>query len=106
MTRAIERRILRLAAEGYDDGEIGRRFKRRPATISRVRVMAGLSRPPHAAPQPPPILRPLERRVLKWREAGADHAEIGARFLRSAGHISRIEGYAQHKLANSAPTET
>lgn len=103
--RAIERRVLRLAAQGHDDVEIARRFKRSPAAITRLLVLARLVRPAGPTPQPTPVLRPLERRVLRWREAGADYAEIGTRFRRSAGHISRVEGFARHKLADWAPTE-
>jgi DNA-binding CsgD family transcriptional regulator len=103
--RAIERRVLRLAAEGYDDAEIGRRFKRSPAMIGRLIAMAELPRPESPGPQPASVLRPLERRVLRWRDAGADHAEIGARFRRSAGHISRVEGFARRKLANLPTTQ-
>jgi len=101
MTRAFERRVLRLAAEGCDDTEIARRFKRSPATIGRVIVMADLPRTTSPAPHPAPVLRPLERRVLRWRDAGADAAEIGARFRSSAEHISRVEGFARHKLARA-----
>jgi DNA-binding CsgD family transcriptional regulator len=103
--RPIERRLLRLVAEGHDDADIGRRFKRSPATIGRLIVMAGLPRPAGAATEQPPVLRPLERRVLRWRESGADPAEIGARFRRSADHISRVEGFARHKLAGWAPSD-
>jgi len=50
------------------------------------------------------LLRPLERRVLRWRDdAAADYAEIGARFRRSPGHMQRIETLARHKLATFVP---
>ena len=100
MSRPLERRLLRLDAEGHDTVEIARRFKRSPAAVARLIVLARLPRPEHPELQPAPVLRPLERRVLRWREAGAEPAEIGARFKRSAGHISRVEGFARNKLAN------
>ena len=97
--RPIERRVLRLSAEGHDDAEIARRFKRSPEMIGRLMILADVPRPPRAIESTTPVLRPLERRVLRWREAGADHAEIGARFHRNADNISRIEGFARGKLA-------
>ena len=100
--RALERRVLRLVAEGCDDAEIARRFKRSPAMIRRLILMADLPRPEQQGPRTTTVLRPLERRVLRWRDAGVGPAEIGARFRRSAGHISRVEGYARTKLARSA----
>jgi DNA-binding CsgD family transcriptional regulator len=104
--RAVERRVLRLVAEGHDDTEIARRFKRSPAMMARIIKMAGLPRAATPAARPSGVLRPLERRVLRWRATGADYADIGARFRRSAGHISRIEGLARHKLAKPASTGT
>jgi transcriptional regulator len=104
--RAVERRILRLVAEGYDDTEIARRFKRSPAMIGRIIKMAGLPRPATPGVRPSGALRPLERRVLRWRDTGADYADIGVRFRRSAGHISRIESLARHKLAKPASPGT
>ena len=43
-------------------------------------------------------LRPVERRILKWRAGGADYADIGRRFHRSAGHSQRIEQLVAYKL--------
>jgi DNA-binding CsgD family transcriptional regulator len=97
--RPIERRVLRLSAEGHDEREIGRRFKRSPDMIARLIVMADLPRSPPQVDMSKAVLRPLERRVLRWRDAGADHADIGARFHRNAAHISRIEDFARGKLA-------
>lgn len=95
--RPIERRVLRLVADGVDSSEIARRFRRQPAFIDRVIAYAGMH---HASVKPDgAALRPVERRVLKWRAGGAAHAEIGRRFHRSAGHIRRIEQLATHKLA-------
>lgn len=95
--RPVERRILRLVANGVDHIEIARRFRRRPEFVDRVIVFAGM---PRSSVEPAgDELRPVERRILKWRASGAAHADIGRRFHRSAGHIRRIEQLATYKLA-------
>jgi DNA-directed RNA polymerase specialized sigma24 family protein len=104
--RALERRILRLVEEGVAHDEIARRFRRSPDMIHRIIVLARLARSEVAASAEAAasagveVLRPLERRVLRWRDdVAADYAEIGARFRRSADHVQRIETLARHKLA-------
>ena len=95
--RPIERRVLRLVANGVDRIEIARRFRRGPEFVDRVIAYSGM---PRSTTQPArDALRPVERRILKWRAAGTTHADIGRRFHRSAGHIRRIEQLAAHKLA-------
>jgi hypothetical protein len=95
--RPVERCVLRLVANGVDHIEIARRFRRRPEFVERVIAYAGM---PHSSVKPAGnALRPLERRILKWRASGAAHADIGRRFHRSAGHIRRIEQLAAYKLA-------
>lgn len=102
--RPIERRVLTLSAAGLDNEEIGRRFKRSAAMIARLIVLAELPQRSSPLPSGPSgfsagsPLRPLERRVLRWREAGATPEEIGARFRRSPEHMRRVERYARHKL--------
>ena len=94
--RPLERRVLRLVGDGVDDTEIARRFCRSPEFVRRVIVYAGMPRTgaePNAG-----ALRPLERRILKWRAGGTDHAEIARRFRRGSGHIERIEQLATYKL--------
>jgi DNA-binding CsgD family transcriptional regulator len=94
--RPLERRVLRLVGDGVDDTEIARRFRRSPGFVRRVVVYAGM---PRAGATPEAgALRPLERRILKWRASGTDHAEIARRFRRSSGHIERIEQLATYKL--------
>jgi len=94
--RPLERRVLRLVGDGVDNIEIGRRFRRSPDFIERVIAYARL---PHGRVMPAPeALRPLERRVLKWRAGGADYDEIGRRFHRTSGHIERIEQLVTYKL--------
>jgi len=94
--RPLERRVLRLVGDGVEDIEIGRRFRRSPEFVRRVIVYAQI---PHGRAVPEAgVLRPVERRILKWRAAGAGHAEIGRRFHRTSGHIERIEQLATYKL--------
>ena len=94
--RPIERRMRRLVAEGVTDAEIGRRFRRSPEFVQRVLAMSELDREP-AAPDPSP-LRPIERRILRWRQDGADAAQIAPRFRRSPEFVERVEGLAHYKL--------
>ena len=94
--RPLERRVLRLADEGVDEAEIARRFHRSPEFVERVVGYAHLPRT--ATTHDAAVLRPPERRILKWREKGTNHAEIGRRFHRSAGHVARVEQLANYKL--------
>lgn len=95
--RPVERCVLRLVANGVDHIEIARRFRRQPEFVDRVIAFAEM---PRTGVEPDvEALRPVERRILKWRASGAAHADIGRRFHRSAGHIRRIEELATYKLA-------
>ena len=95
--RPVERCVLRLVANGVDHIEIARRFRRQPEFVDRVIAYSGMAR---TGVEPAEhALRPVERRILKWRASGAAHADIGRRFHRSAGHIRRIEELATYKLA-------
>ena len=96
----IERRILRLLRSGVDGAEIARMFRRSPEYIERVAEYAHLH--PELGAHPHDHLRPIERRVLKWRAQGVEHEELGRRFLRSADHMRRIESFAEQKLAAQA----
>src|SRR5947208_7683413 len=97
--RPLERRILRLAADGVPEDEIARRFRRSPAFIRRVIDLTEVPRSGTAAAGATQTLRPLERRVLRWLEQGAEPDEIAPRFNRSPGFISRVEDLANFKLA-------
>src|SRR2546428_5558633 len=68
--RPLERRIVRLLEEGIDEAEIAGRFRRSPDWVLRVASMARMPRS-RAQPLRPDVLRPLERRVLRWRSGGA-----------------------------------
>jgi DNA-binding CsgD family transcriptional regulator len=94
--RPLERRVLRLVRDGVEDTEIGRRFRRSPEFVRRVAVYARIPRS-RVVPEVG-ALRPVERRILRWRANGTDHAEIARRFHRSSGHIERIERLANYKL--------
>src|SRR5215211_694812 len=94
--RPLERRVLRLVHDGVDDVEIARRFRRSPELVRRI---IDYTQIPRTGTKPKVgELRPLERRILKWRAVGVDPADIGRRFHRSTGHIERIEQLAAYKL--------
>jgi DNA-binding CsgD family transcriptional regulator len=91
----IERRMLRLADEGVGDEEIARRFRKSPGFVQRVRELARVPR--QGGSGGPESLRPLERRVLKWREDGASASDIADRFRRQPRSIEQIERLARYK---------
>jgi hypothetical protein len=89
--------VLRLVQDGVDDTEIARRFHRRPEFVRRVVAYTRLPRT--SVIRASGELRPVDRRILKWRAGGADDADIGRRFHGSAGHIQRIEQLVAYKRA-------
>jgi len=94
--RPFERRVVHMISQGLDEDEIGRRFRRRPETIRRVAALAAI---PHGSrPVAGDVLRPLERRVLRWRAQGVELPEIAQRFRRSAGFMAQVERLAHFKL--------
>ncbi len=95
--RPLERTVLRLTEQGLDDAEIGRRFRRSPEWVARVRALAAVPRP-YGHHLRGDVLRPLERRVLRWRASGADYDELSPRFRRSPDFIRRVEQLAQYRL--------
>lgn len=118
--RPVERRVLRLVDEGLDDAEIGRRFGRTERWTAQVRFLADLDVPRSQATgndsdtgndtgndtdgdagtgSDTERLRPLERRLLRWRAQGLDHDDLADRFRHSAEHLARVEEYAHYKLA-------
>lgn len=95
--RPVERRIRRLMRHDVPRDEIARRFRRTPEFIDRVIELSELSN--RRTPVPSSAsLRPVERRVLRWREEGASHADIAPRFNRSPEFIERVEHLARYKL--------
>ena len=95
--RPLERRVLRLAEQGLDDAEIGRRFHRSAGWAARVRALSTVPRL-SGHPLRGDVLRPLERRVLRWRASGADYDELSPRFRRSPDFIRRVEELAKYRL--------
>jgi DNA-binding CsgD family transcriptional regulator len=98
LLRPLERRVLQLIEEGVTEVEIARRFRRSPQMIRRIIVLARLPRATDAHAFRVG-LRPLERRVLRWRDEGAEYTEIGPRFRRSAAFVEQVERLARYKLA-------
>jgi len=96
--RPVERRVLRWVETGLDDAEIGRRFGRGEEWVAQVRRLTGVPRSGRSASDAGG-LRPIERRVLRWREQGSDYADLSDRFRRSPGFLERVEVYARYKLA-------
>jgi DNA-binding CsgD family transcriptional regulator len=99
--RPLERRVLRLVRAGVGEAEIARRFRRRPDTIRRVIELADMPRSSPATSTRDDVLRPLERRVLRWRHDGAEPAEIAPRFKRGPAFIEQVERLAEYKLARA-----
>jgi len=96
MLRPLERRVRHLADEGVDDAEIGRRFRRSPEWAGRVRVLIEVPR--NGTRLQGDVLRPLERRVLRWRADGAEFDQLSTRFHRSAEFLRQVEALAHYKL--------
>jgi hypothetical protein len=96
--RPVERRVLRWVETGLDDAEIGHRFGRSERWVAQVRLLSGVPRSERAVPGTGE-LRPIERRVLRWREQGSDFTDLSGRFGRSPDFLARVELYAHYKLA-------
>jgi hypothetical protein len=58
--------------------------------------------PGRRAPEQHPGLRPLERRLLRWRDQGASPGELADRFRRGPAHIERVLALTDYKLQHSA----
>jgi DNA-binding CsgD family transcriptional regulator len=97
--RPLERRISKLAADGVVPAEIGRRFNRSEHFIERVLELASL--PDRQAHREPAVLRPIERRLVRWRDQGVPARELADRFRRGPEHIERVLALADYKLHHS-----
>jgi len=98
--RPLERRVLQMRAEGQDDAEIAQRFHRSPEHIGRVADLARIARHPSVDSRGADgdDLRPLERRVLAWRDDGATPEDLAPKFKHSPEHMARVEDLARYKL--------
>jgi DNA-binding CsgD family transcriptional regulator len=96
--RPLERRVVQLVDAGMATTEIADRFRRSPEMITRIISLTALPGRSTSDLERREPLRPLERRVLRWRERGAAYDEIGARFRRSAANIEQVEQLARYKL--------
>ncbi|MFA5885548.1 MAG: hypothetical protein WDA60_16985 [Acidimicrobiia bacterium] len=97
-SRPLERCVMRMTADGLDDDEIGRRLRRSSAHVQRVRHLAHVPRHPADRRDPAYGLRPIERRVMRWLDEGADHSEVAALFGRSPSSIEFVAQMAAYKL--------
>lgn len=97
--RPVERRLARLASDGIGHDELGRRFGRKPETIGRILAMGRLHRPDAQSRPQGDVLRPVERRILRWRGTDESYEDIGRRFRRGADYVEQVEKLAHYKLA-------
>lgn len=93
--RPKERVIRRLADRGMTEPEIAWRFRSSPAHIQRTLRLTELPRSQRSGRRHSPTTATArERTILKARDRGMSHAEIGARMRRSPEFIARVEQLA------------
>ena len=100
--RPIERRVLALKKAGVPDNEIAHRFRRGRRFIEQVQALAHLDGRDAKQRRRPGALRPVERRILAWRDRGVSSEDIADRFRRSPEYVSRVERIARYKLRKAA----
>jgi DNA-binding CsgD family transcriptional regulator len=101
--RPIERRVLALKEEGVPSNEIAHRFRRGRQFIEQVEELAALDgRDAKRRRRRDGSLRPVERRILKWRDQGLSTDELAERFRRSPEFVARVERLARYKLRRAA----
>jgi DNA-binding CsgD family transcriptional regulator len=101
--RPIERRVLALKEAGMSDAEIARRFRRSPRFIGQIESLARLDgRHADRRARRPGALRPVERRILAWRDRGVSTEQLAERFRRTPDYVRRVERLARYKLRNAA----
>ena len=96
--RAIERRMTSMAAAGVTPAETGRRFHRSDRYVEQVLRLAQMPRTIDARPASVGgDLRPLERRLLRWRDEGTDPSDVATMFGRTPEHIERVLALVDYK---------
>ena len=96
--RAIERRMTSMAAAGVTPAETGRRFHRSDRYVEQVLRLAQMPRTIDARPSSVGSdLRPLERRLLRWRDEGTDPGDVATMFGRTPEHIARVLALVDYK---------
>jgi transcriptional regulator len=100
--RPIERRVLALKDAGVSDTEIAHRFRRGRRFIEQVEELAQIDGRDAQQRRRPGALRPVERRILAWRDRGMSAEELADRFRRSPEFVSRVERIARYKLRKAA----
>jgi DNA-binding CsgD family transcriptional regulator len=101
--RPIERRVLALKKAGVSDTEIARRFRRGRRSIEQIQSLASLDgRHAERRARRSGALRPVERRILAWRDRGVSADQLADRFRRSHEYVKRVEHLARYKLRNAA----
>ncbi len=88
--------MLKLADAGASDIEIAWRFRRTPKNVRQVLTLARIPR--EGGGTGADVLRPIERRVLRWRDGGAEIAELASRFRRGPAFLEQVEQIARYKL--------
>ena len=87
-----------MAAAGITLAETGRRFRRSERYVEQVLRLARAPRTFDARRSSHEVtLRPLERRLLRWRDEGAAPVDVAAKFGRSPEHITRVLALADYK---------
>jgi hypothetical protein len=87
-----------MADAGLTPAETGRRFRRSGRYVEQVLRLARVPRESERrANQVGASLRPVERRLLRWRDQGVTADEVAAMFKRSPEHIERVLALVDYK---------
>jgi hypothetical protein len=87
-----------MAAAGVTPAETGRRFHRSDRYVEQVLRLAQMPRTTDARPSSVESdLRPLERRLLRWRDEGTDPGHVATMFGRTPEHIERVLALVDYK---------
>lgn len=87
-----------MAEAGLTPAETGRRFHRSERYVEQVLRLAQVPRTHDDHPNPVGVsLRPLERRLLRWRDEGVDAGDVAVMFGRTPEHIERVLALVEYK---------